>query len=305
MKDNSARYPFVPVTARKPLKWPNGKRLAVLITLNLEYWELTQDRDGLYFPGSPSINERLLPARVPDFNNYTWREYGHRVGIWRAYDAFDQACVPASCTVNGILCQERPEIVTAASERGWEMIAHNWIQTENLTEMRDDPAREKDVIARTVDAIEKTTGTRPRGWLSSSLRCTVNTPDIVKELGLIYHCDFMNDEQPYLMKTKHGPLVSIPYTNEVNDIGIFTRRNFTATETFEMLKDEFDELYKEGGTSGRIMCFGLHPHIIGRAFRIRALREFLDYAKSFDGVWWTTHSEIAEWYMQHHGSHMG
>jgi allantoinase len=298
-------YDFVPISERKPLKWPNGKRLALMITLNLEYWELTQDHDGLYFPGGPSINERLLPARIPDFNNHTWREYGHRVGIWRLYEIFDEAGVPASCTVNGIMCEQRPQIVTAASKRGWELIAHNYIQTEWLINYRDDRDKEREVIKRTVDLIEKTTGKRPRGWLSSSLRCTVNTPDIIKELGLIYHTDFMNDEQPYLIHTEHGPLVSIPYTQEVNDIGIFLRRNLTATEAFELLKDEFDELYRAGGKSGRIMSVGLHPHIIGRAFRARAIREFLDYAKGFDGVWWATREEIAEWYLENHQHHIG
>ena len=101
----------------------------------------------------------------------------------------------------------------------------------------------------------------------------------MKELGLIYHTDYMNDEQPYLIHTRHGPLVSIPYTQEVNDIGMFLRRNFTATEAFEMLKDEFDELYRASEKSGRMMSVGLHPHIIGRAFRARALRQFLDYAR--------------------------
>jgi peptidoglycan/xylan/chitin deacetylase (PgdA/CDA1 family) len=297
-------YDFVPISERKPLRWPNGKRLALLITLNLEYWELTQDRDGPYFAGGPSINDRLLPARVPDFNNYTWREYGHRIGIWRLYDVFDRAGVPASCTVNGIMCEERPQIVKAAASRGWELIAHNWIQTDNLINYRDDRGKEREVIKRTVDVIEKCSGRRPRGWLSSSLRCTMNTPGILKELGLIYHTDFMNDEQPYLIRTDGGPIVSIPYTNEVNDIGIFTRRNFTATEAFEMLKDEFDELYRAGESSGRLMSVGLHPHIIGRAFRARAIREFLDYAKGFDGVWWTTHTEIAEWYLQNHQHHI-
>ncbi len=228
MQDTQALYDFVPMPERKPLKWPNGKRLALMITLNLEYWELTQDHDGAYFPGGPSINERLLPARIPDFNNHSWREYGHRVGIWRLYDIFDEAKVPASCTVNGILCERHPQIVTAAAKRGWELIAHNYIQTEFLVNYRDDRAKEREVIKRVLDLIEKTTGKRPKGWLSSSLRCTVNTSDICKELGLTYHCDYMNDEQPYLINTAHGPLVSIPYTQEANDIGMFLRRNLTA-----------------------------------------------------------------------------
>ena len=298
-------YDFVPISERKPLKWPNGKRLALMITLNLEYWELTQDHDGPYFAGGPSINDRLLPARIPDFNDYSWRDYGHRVGIWRLYDIFDEAGVPASCTVNGIMCEQRPQIVTAASQRGFELIAHNYIQTEWLINYKDDRDKEREVIKRTIDLIDKTTGKRPRGWLSSSLRCTVNTPDIIKELGLIYHTDFMNDEQPYLIHTDHGPLVSIPYTQEVNDIGIFLRRNLTATEAFELLKDEFDELYRASAKSGRMMSVGLHPHIIGRAFRARAIREFLDYAKTFDDVWWATREEIAEWYLENHQHHIG
>ena len=114
----------------------------------------------------------------------------------------------------------------------------------------------------------------------------------------------MNDEQPYLINTAHGPLVSTPYTQEANDIGMFLRRNLTADEAFGLWKDEFDELYRAGEKSGRMMSIGLHPHIIGRAFRARAIREFLDYAKKFDGVWWATREEIADWYLQNHKSHI-
>ena len=107
------------------------------------------------------------------------------------------------------------------------------------------------------------------------------------------------------MHRGHGPLVSIPYTQEVNDIGMFLRRNLMASEAFQLMKDEFDELYRMSAHSGRIMSIGLHPHIIGRAFRARALREFLDYAKGFDGVCWATREEIADWYLENHRSHIG
>ena len=133
----------------------------------------------------------------------------------------------------------------------------------------------------------------------------MNTSDILKELGFTYHCDYMNDEQPYLIHTEHGPLVSIPYTQEVNDIGMFLRRNLMAADAFQLMKDEFDEFYRVSEKSGRIMSVGLHPHIIGRAFRVRAIREFLDYAKTFDGVWWATREEIADWYLANHHSHIG
>jgi allantoinase len=117
-------------------------------------------------------------------------------------------------------------------------------------------------------------------------------------------CDYMNDEQPYLMKTAHGEIVAIPYSIEVNDFGFFLRRNFTTTQTLEMLKEQFDQLYLESATTGKLMSVGLHPHVSGHPFRIRAIREFLAYAKSFDDVWWATREEIADWYLENHESHI-
>src|SRR3569832_89296 len=139
-------YDYVPLPERKPLRWPNGKRLALMITLNLEYWELTQDHDGTYFAGGPSINERLLPARIPDFNNHSWREYGHRIGIWRLYEIFDEAKVPASCTVNGILCERHPQIKKTAAKRNNKQNTHNNNQTKNMLNYREDREKEKAVI---------------------------------------------------------------------------------------------------------------------------------------------------------------
>ena len=298
-------YDFVPLPERKPLKWPDGKRIAMTITFNLEFWDLTQDHDGPYMPGGPSLNERPLPARIPDYSNYTWREYGHRVGIWRLYDICAKAGVPASCAVNAVLCQERPQIVTAASERGWEMVGHNYMQTQPLNDYYDDPATEREVIKEVLDIIENTTGRRPRGWLSSSLRCTPETPEILTELGLIFHNDFMNDEQPYLIHTRNGPLVSIPYSNEINDFTLYLRRSFTPSQVLEILKSQFDLLYEEGADSGRLFSLGLHPHVTGHAYRARAIREFIDYAKGFDGVWWTSRADIAAWYLENHASHIG
>ena len=298
-------YDFVPMPARKPLKWPDGKRLALTITFNLEFWDLTQDHDGPYMAGGPSLNDRLLPARVPDYSNYTWREYGHRVGIWRLYDICTKAGVPASCAVNASLCLERPQVVLGASEQGWEMVAHNFMQTQPLNTYFDDPEKEREVIKEVLDIIENTTGQRPRGWLSSSLRCTPETPEILTELGLIFHNDFMNDEQPYLIQTRNGPLVSIPYSNEINDFSLFLRRGYTAGQVLELLKDQFDMLYEEGAESGRLFSLGLHPHVPGHPYRAKAIKEFIDYVKGCDGVWGAARGEIAEWYLANHASHSG
>ena len=96
----------------------------------------------------------------------------------------------------------------------------------------------------------------------------------------------------------------MPYSNEINDFTFITRKNFTTDQFRDALIEEFDVLYTEGATTGRLMNVGLHPHVSGRAHRIRALREFIEHAKSMPNVWWTTREQIADWYLANHESHI-
>ena len=96
----------------------------------------------------------------------------------------------------------------------------------------------------------------------------------------------------------------MPYSNEINDFTFITRKNYTTNEYRDALIEELDVLYAEGARTGRFMNLGLHPHVSGRAHRVRALREFIEHAKSLPGVWWATREEIAEWYLANHESHI-
>jgi len=297
-------YDFVPMPRRKPLKWPDSKRLAVILTTNLEYWDPVQDSDKKYYPGGPGIVGGDLPGNVYDNPNFTWREYGQRVGVWRMFDVFDAEGVPSSCTINAKIAVERREIVDAALERNFEIVAHNYVQDELLTDYMFDEDAERRVIRRTLDIYEEVCGRKARGWLSSSLRSTLNTIDILAEEGLLFVTDLLNDDQPYLVHTRSGrPMVSVSYTSEVNDFS-FLRQGLSADTGLQMFKEQFDWLYAESAASGRFMNIGLHPHVIGQPFRIRALRDFIRYAKTFDDVWFATREEIAEWYLQTHQSHI-
>lgn len=298
------RYDYVPLPHRKPLKFPDGKRLVLFLTLNFEYWDLVKETDKPYYAGGPAILPDPLPGNVADYPNFSWREYGQRVGVWRLIDIFDKAGVPATCTMNAKMALERRAVIDAAKERGWELIAHNYVQGELLTEYANNPAKEREIIRNTLQVYEKVVGKKATGWLSSSLRCTTNTVDIIAQEGLLYHTDIMNDDQPYIVHTDHGPVVEVPYSNEVNDFTIYVRRGMTNSQAFEVLKDQFDELYHEGRDSGRLMNIGIHPHVWGQPFRVRALRDFIDYVKRFDGVWWAKREDIAAWYLKNHASHI-
>lgn len=291
-------YDYIPINLRPPLRWPDGKRVALIITLNLETWDLVKETDKPYYAGGPAILPDVLPGDTPDFPNYTWREYGQRVGAFRLFDMFDEESVKPSCTINAVTALRRRPMLDAALSRGCEILAHNYEQGELLTDFAKQPERERDVISRSLAVYEQAVGRKARGWLSSSLRGTLNTADILAEHGLLFYCDLMNDDQPYLIDTPHGKIVSTPYTNEINDFTLLTRRNHTTDEFRDILLEELTELYREGEKTGRIMNIGLHPHVSGRAYRIRALREFIQYAKKLPGVWWTTREAVADWYLK-------
>ncbi|MCY4157722.1 MAG: polysaccharide deacetylase [Gammaproteobacteria bacterium] len=292
-------YDYSPISQRPRLEWPDGKRVALLITLNLETWDLTKDTDAPYYAGGPAVLPDALPGRVPDFPNYSWREYGQRVGIWRQFALLDELGVTPGCTLNAVTCERRLPMVRAAMERGCELIAHNYEQGELLTDFSGDEAREREVIHRTLNIYERTVGRKARGWLSSSLRGTRATPGILAEAGLLFYCDLMNDDQPYLIRTPHGAIISTPYSNEINDFTLLTRRGHTTNEFRDILIEELDVLYAEGAVQARMMNVGLHPHVSGRAYRIRALREFIKHAQSLPGIWWTTREAIAKHYLNH------
>tara|TARA_B000000477_G_C6093232_1_gene228652 strand:+ start:960 stop:1859 length:900 start_codon:yes stop_codon:yes gene_type:complete len=298
------KYPYSPFPSRGKLTWPNNKRLAIIITINMETWDLIKDTDEAYYAGGPSILPDLLPGNVPDFPNYMWREYGQRVGVWRLLDVFDELSVKPECTVNAKTCLERHEMVKAAMDRKLQIIPHNYEQGELLTQYFNDPLKEEKVIKNTLDVYKETTSLIPQGWLSSSLRGTENTANILVKNGIRFYCDAMNDDQPYIIDTDSGPIVSIPYSNEINDFTLLTRRGHTTDEFRDILIEEMNVLYQESKATSKIMNIGLHPHVSGRAYRVRAIREFLEAAKELDGIWWATRSQIAEEYLKQSEEHI-
>jgi allantoinase len=303
-KGVSMRYPFVPLPQRGRLHWPDDKRLALIVTVNLEYWDLLKGTAAPYYAGGPAILPDMLPGNIPDFPNFSWREYGQRVGVWRLFDIFDEARVRASCTMNAKMAVERRAVIDAVLDRDFELVPHNYEQGELLCHLQHKPDEERRVIEETLKIYERVTERKPKGWLSSSLRGTTNTPAILVENGLEFWCDLMNDDQPYMIETERGPIVGVPYSIEINDFTLLLRRGLTNEAVLDCMKEQFDVLYAEGAKTGMLMNVGLHPHVIGVPHRAGILRKFLAYAREFDGVWWATREEIAAYYRTQHATHI-
>jgi peptidoglycan/xylan/chitin deacetylase (PgdA/CDA1 family) len=287
MKLPKERVPYSAIVDRPPLKLPNGARMAVWVIVNIEEWSIERAMPRTVLP--PPMGQPLLP----DLPNWSWHEYGNRVGFWRLRDALVARCVPATFALNGIVVESYPRIAEAALDAGWEFMGHGYLQGP-MHKLDDQPA----AIMQALDTIEKFAGSRPRGWESPGLTETYDTIDYLAEAGIEYVADWVLDDQPVEIATKHGPVVSIPYTVETNDITIMALQNHSSDEFLRRGWDQFDRLYAESADITRVMAISLHAYITGAAHRIRYLEELLDYVMGHDGVMMWSAGRINDWYRE-------
>jgi peptidoglycan/xylan/chitin deacetylase (PgdA/CDA1 family) len=182
-------------------------------------------------------------------------------------------------------------------KRNWDFMSHGIYNTRYLNTYTEEQERAfyQDCIA----TLKRHTGKQLKGMLGPAISGTERTPDLMAEAGLIYHTDWMHDDQPVPIQVQSGTLISVPYSVELNDSPTF-RQHYEGDYFVRMCKAQFDQLYKEGADSGRVMCIALHPFLIGQPHRVKYLDQILNYVMSHDGVWQTTADEIAEYYIAHY-----
>jgi allantoinase len=283
----NTRYDYSPMVTRKPFKLPNQARVAVWVGVNIEYFDI-----GLTCFGGVSG----MAAAPPNVRDYGVRDYGNRVGIWRLTEVLDKHNIRGSVLLNSMVCEHYPIIIREGKKRGWEFLGHGTTNSILLTGLSE--TEEKQMITATLDGITKAVGQRPLGWLGPALQESFNTPDILAENGVKYLCDWCCDDQPFPLKVKKGSLISVPYSVDLNDMPAFLGQKVTPQQFFEMIKDQFDILYREGADQARVMCIALHPFLIGMPYRIAWLDKALEYIKLHEDVWVTTSGEIASWYYE-------
>ena len=279
------RYDYSPIAAREPLRFPNGARIAIWVVPNIEHFSFD----------SPSTSIADVTANlVPDVLNYAWRDYGVRVGVWRMIDVMQQNEIRGTVALNSDVCLHYPQIIEATNALGWEHMGHG--QTNSVWINQQSETEERALIREVLDTIGQATGQRPKGWLSPSLTESLNTPDLLAEEGVEYLADWANDEQPYAMQVRNKTLLSMPYSIEINDLTVFLGNHGTAEDFYTRIIDQFDVMYEDGKTSGRVMSISLHPFLIGHGFRSKYLDRALQHIRSREDVWLATGTEISDWY---------
>jgi allantoinase len=279
------RAPYSAIVDRPPLHLPEGARIVVWTIVNLEVWDIARP-----------MARQVLPAptgqpMLPDVPNWTWHEYGMRVGVWRFFRLFEQLRIRPTLSINARVCEDYPRVAGQARDSGWEFMGHAWDQGP-IHKIED----QKGMIARSLDTIQTFTGHRPVGWLGPGLTQTLETPDLLAAAGIRYIGDWVYDDEPTEIDTAHGRLVTLPYTVELNDIPTMLVQHHESPYWLQRCTDAFDRLYQEGAVRPKFMAIAIHPYISGQPHRIRYLEEVYAYINRHPGVLHWNGLDMLRWW---------
>jgi peptidoglycan/xylan/chitin deacetylase (PgdA/CDA1 family) len=284
------RYGYSAITRRRDYSWPRSRRLAVYLGFNIEHFDFGGGLGAALGPKSPE----------PDVLNYSWRDYGNRVGVWRCLDLFDELGIRVAALVNTSLYDYCPEVVDAFVKRGDEIVGHGHTNSVRQGELQE--PEEKRLLQYCRDRIRRESGIDVAGWLSPWISESAVTPDLLFETGYKYTLNWCHDDQPTEMRTRSGTLWSIPYPQELNDIPAIIARQMDARDFADMIVDNFDEMLEQSDAQPLVMGIALHPYIVGQPYRLRHLRRALEHIHHEKRAWWTTPGSICEWVSEKSGS---
>ena len=275
-----------PIINRPKLLLKNNKKIILWVIVNLEVWDpdLPQPRNIL----PPPMNAPMLP----DLPNWSWHEYGMRVGFWRILKALQERQISSTLALNATVVDYYPETVEAAIKANWEPMGHGYIQR---------PMHKVDNqfvdIKSAIDKIENFTKEEVIGWESPGLTETADTLDILSEHGIKYTANWPVDDLPQDLNVKSGKrMITLPYPIEINDVVMTSVQVHKSDEIFTRGKLQFDRLYQEADENVKIMAISVHPYLTGVPHRISFFEQLLDYILNHQDVEIMTGKDIYNWY---------
>ena len=281
---------YSPIRHRPALAWPGGARVALWLCPNIEHYE--------WLPAFQRLRDPWPRSPHPDVLGYSMRDYGNRVGLWRLFEMTDELGIRCTVSLSMAVIQHYPAILEAMLKRRWELMSHGIYNTRYHWNFS--PDEERAAMQESREIHRRLVGSEQAGWFSPAVTNTLNTFDLLAEVGYDYTCDLYHDDQPTPLVTKApradgSPLLCVPYTMELNDV-IVSRRGEEIGDFCRQIRDHFDTVYAEGAVQPRVMCVAIHPFWVGQPSRIRQFREVMAYMLSHPGVWCTTAGEIASHY---------
>jgi peptidoglycan/xylan/chitin deacetylase (PgdA/CDA1 family) len=267
----------------RPRAWKDQARCAVALSFDSDH-ETNELRDG-----GQSIG-RL-----------SWGQYGSRVGIPRILALLQKYDVRASFYVPAVTALLYPDEQRRVAADGHEIGIHGWIHELNSGLTYE---AERDLMLRSAQVLEQTTGKRPVGMRTPSWDFSPHTLRIAREMGLLYDSSLMADEDCYELLLDGEPtgVVELPVEWVRDDAVYFWMNRFAShrpytppADVFDIFRREFDAAYQEGG----LFQLTFHPHVIGYRSRIWIVEEIIRHARARGNVWFATHKEVVRWAKEH------
>jgi peptidoglycan/xylan/chitin deacetylase (PgdA/CDA1 family) len=262
-----------------PKTWPNGARCAVSLSFDADHETI------------PLRDSDESPMRISQ------GQYGNRQGVPRIRKLLDRHGVRASFFYPAVSALLHPEEIRAVAAEGNEIGIHSWIHEANTTLP---PGVERELTLRATDTLEKLSGRRPVGMRTASWDFSIDTMNIIRELGLLYDSSLMADDDAYELLADGVPtgIVELPPEWIRDDAVYFNMLRFSGLRPYtppsaveEIFMAEFEGAYAEGG----LFLLTMHPHVIGHRSRIGLLDRLVAHAKAKGDVWFGTHEEVARW----------
>lgn len=285
---SNPRAPFTLSSMRPKLAAPNGKPFIVHVVVNIEYWPYDQ------------LTPRTIVVpphgrtHVPDLPNFCWSEYGNRCGMPRLLEFFGDLKIPVSASINASVIDVYPDLARAVRDAGWEFVGHGMHQRALGVE-----TDEGKLIGAALERLKAFTGKSPRGWMSPGWSETFDTLDHLRANGIEYVCQWVIDDIPTRLTTKHGPMVSLPYGLDLNDSVVYAIEKQSSSEMrlrmLETIKTFAREIERHG--QPRVLTIPLHPHLSGVAHRINFLREIIETLAGRDDTVFMNGSQMLDWYL--------
>lgn len=280
-------FAYQPVRARRKLAWPNGARIALWITVPVEFFPLNA-------PAQPFRPVGAIDRAYPDFWTYSNRDYGNRVGIFRIMRLLDRLGLKATAAVNADIATRYPVLFDALLKADWEIMAHG-INMGRLHHGGLESDAEEAMIAEAVAGLRKASGQPVRGWHSPAHSQSLNTLALLVKAGIDYVADWVNDDLPYEMQTANGPLCALPLTQEWSDRNILVQHDLTIEDYERQVMNAFHRLREEAiEQGGRVLSLSVTPWIMGYPHRIWGLARVLDAILNAGSVWAATGSELRD-----------
>ena len=262
------------------VNWPNGAKVAVMLTFDF-------DAETLWLSRDPEN------ARRPGI--LSQGTYGAKVGVPMILRTLREEGVKATFFVVGWTAethQDRAEmILREGHEIAHHSYSHSWIDPAY-------PDKEVEEMEKGLDALKRCLGVVPKGYRSPAGETSDNLIRLLNKHNFLYDSSLLDAINPYrhvLPDGGRGP-IELPWHWSLDDApyALFSIKSprpiFPNSHIRQVFQDEFREIYRWGGLYNLVM----HPQVSGRPSRIALLREMIQWIRTFPDVWFATGTEAAE-----------